>query len=164
MTALTEHLHAEHAQLRPHIEAIRINAEAVGHTSHDVLRDVTNVTLIFLLRELIPHAKRENDVLYMAVDRVLGATGASATMSRDHEEVERMTERLSTLHGSLVAGHELSEATARELRQILYGLYAIVSLHFTKEEDIYLPLLSARMSEHEQGELLQQLRHHVVSL
>jgi hypothetical protein len=29
---------------------------------------------------------------------------------------------------------------------VLYGLYALVTLHFAKEEELYLPLLDARLS------------------
>ncbi len=32
------------------------------------------------------------------------------------------------------------------LRRLAYGLYAIVRLHLAKEEDVYLPLLDARMT------------------
>ncbi len=35
------------------------------------------------------------------------------------------------------------------LRRVLYGLHAVVSLHFAKEEEVYLPILEARLTPHE---------------
>jgi iron-sulfur cluster repair protein YtfE (RIC family) len=45
----------------------------------------------------------------------------------------------------------------RELRRILYGLYALVKLHFAKEEEIYLPLLDRRLSSEEGRDLFEAM-------
>jgi len=37
----------------------------------------------------LPHARAEDEVLYPVVEEILGATGATATMSRDHVEIAR---------------------------------------------------------------------------
>lgn len=41
------------------------------------------------------------------------------------------------------------------LRRILYGLYAIIKLHPAKEEEIYLPLLEARLYLEEADHLVE---------
>jgi Hemerythrin HHE cation binding domain len=66
-------------------------------------------------------------------------------MSRDHVEVGRLTDELASLRSEL-SRPTLGEAPAKALRRVLYGLYALVKLHFAKEEEIYLPLLDARLS------------------
>ena len=38
---------------------------------------------------------------------------------------------------------------ASSLRRVLYGLYALVKVHFAKEEELYLPLLDERLSPEE---------------
>ena len=40
----------------------------------------------------------------------------------------------------------LALAQANALRRVLYGLYALVKVHFAKEEEVYLPLLDARLT------------------
>jgi hypothetical protein len=69
-------------------------------------------------------------------------------MSRDHVEVGRLTAELGVLRAQLVAG-PLALAQANALRAVLYGLYALVKVHFAKEEEVYLPLLDARLTEGE---------------
>lgn len=159
MSTLTEKIRAEHDELRPHVEQLRITADAVGGTSIDVLRELTEACLRFVVHDLLPHADSEGEVLYAAVARVLGSTEATATMVRDHVEVRRYAEELSTVHGTLMAGHRLTEEIARDLRRILYGLYAVVSLHFAKEDEVYAVLLSAHLGESEEEKLLERLAH-----
>lgn len=159
MSTLTDRIRAEHEDLRPHVDQLRITADAVGATSVDVLRELTEACLRFIVHDLIPHADSEGDVLYEAVAKVFGSSEATATMVRDHVEVRRYAEELSTLHGSLMAGHRLTEDLARDLRRILYGLYAIVTLHFAKEDEVYATVLSARLAESEEARLLERLSH-----
>lgn len=157
MSTLTELIKGEHDDLRPHVEQLRITADAVGGTSVDVLRELTEACLRFVVHDLIPHADKERDVLYEAIGRVLGSPEATATMVRDHEEVRRYAEELSTVHGGLMAGHRMTEESSRDLRRVLYGLYAIVKLHFEKEDEVYAALLSARLGESEEERLLARM-------
>jgi hypothetical protein len=39
----------------------------------------------------------------------------------------------------------------------LYGLYALVKVHFAKEEEIYLPLLDARLTAEEARQMFAAL-------
>ncbi len=77
-------------------------------------------------------------------------------MSRDHLEVIRLTEeplalRLHVFYTSV------SEADEQALRRILYGLYAIIKLHLAKEEEIYLPILEARLPASEVEGLVEAM-------
>jgi iron-sulfur cluster repair protein YtfE (RIC family) len=98
----------------------------------------------------------EDRVLYPEVERVLGAERVTATMSRDHEEVGKLTEELTVLRGEL-ADKCITDVQANRLRRILYGLYALVQLHFNKEEEIYLPLLDARLNQEEGQALFESM-------
>ena len=51
-----------------------------------------------------PHAKAEDAVLYPEVERVTGAPGATATMRREHVEVERLTAELERIRKDIGAG------------------------------------------------------------
>jgi hypothetical protein len=43
------------------------------------------------------------------------------------------------------------------LQELLYGLHALISVHFEKEEEIYLPLLDARPDVAER--VMEQISH-----
>ena len=160
MNKLTNFIHHEHSTLRPHVELIRITADAVGDVPLSTLRDLTNAVLGFLLRELIPHARHENELLYKTVEKATHSPGSTATMSREHLEVSKMADQLGDLHALTVAEAELTEKTIRDLRRVLYGLYALVNLHFAKEEEIYADILEHQLSATEQDLLLAALARH----
>ena len=66
------------------------------------------------------------------VERILGVLHATGTISRDHVEVGKLTKEMRTLIEQLgTAPH--NDWVLKELRRVLYGLYAIVKVHFAKE-------------------------------
>ncbi len=77
-------------------------------------------------------------------------------MSRDHVEIARLTAELNALREELDSGYP-GLAVLRELRRVLYGLYALVSVHFAKEEELYLPLLDAHLTSDQAGDLFRQM-------
>ncbi len=140
MSSPAQDVRDEHRELLSHVSSIRDAGDAVGRDSVDELREDLDEALDFLTRRLIPHAELEERELYPAVARAMGASEATRTMSLDHLEVARLTERLRMLRTKL-GGREVGSEEARELRRALYGLYAIVTTHFAKEEEVYLPIL-----------------------
>jgi hemerythrin-like domain-containing protein len=90
------------------------------------------------------------------VQKAMGAPQATATMSRDHVEVGRLTEELGSLLAGLKPG-KVSPGVSRALQRVLYGLYALVKVHFAKEEEIYLPLLDARLTQDEANEMFEAM-------
>jgi hypothetical protein len=44
------------------------------------------------------------------------------------------------------------------LRRVLYGLHAVISLHFAKEDELLVPWMENRLSATEQENLLARLR------
>jgi hemerythrin-like domain-containing protein len=145
MTNVTQPLRDEHGELLPHIEALRIAADAVGEADAGTLRAAVDAAWDFLSHHLIPHAEAEEAALYPVVARVMGAPEATKTMSRDHVEVRRLVDELATLRDAVHGGVPAS-GQDRDLRAVLYGLYALVKLHFAKEEEVYLPILDSRLS------------------
>jgi hypothetical protein len=68
-----------------------------------------------------------------------------------------LTHELGGLRDRLAASSAVPNELARELRRVLYGLYALVKVHFAKEEEIYLPLLDARLTAPEATRLFGQM-------
>ncbi len=156
---VTEPLRAEHRHLLPHVEQLATAGDAVGRVAADDVKQNIDAAYGFLSMHLIPHATAEDAVLYPEVDRLLGATGdtrATDTMRRDHVEVVRLTERLGELRERLHDG-VLGRDEELELRRLLYGLYAVVSLHFAKEEEVYLPLLDRELTAAEAQALFERM-------
>jgi iron-sulfur cluster repair protein YtfE (RIC family) len=87
----------------------------------------------FLHTTLEPHAREEEEGLYPFVAQCLGDERATATMVRDHEAIR---ERVDALEFT-------DPQDGPRLQELLYGLYALVSVHLWKEEIEYLPLLDA---------------------
>ncbi len=145
MSTVTQPLRDEHRELWPHIESLREAADHLDTASPETTRSEIADAYDFLAHHLLPHAQAEEQALYPVVGRLLGASEATATMSREHVEIGRLTEELGTLRARLDQG-ALSQADRRDLRRVLYGLHALVKSHFANEEEVYLPLLDARLS------------------
>lgn len=150
----TEPLREEHRDLLPHIHELGLLADQVGVADDDATWAGVEQALEFLTGHLAPHAQAEDAVLYPAVEAAMGAPGATRTMSRDHVEVMGLVEQLAR-----EAEHRgpIDRATAARLRSVLYGLHAVVSLHFAKEEEIYLPTLDAALGPDEADDLFRRL-------
>ena len=148
MTTVTQPLREEHKELLPHIESLKAAGDAVSELATPELLEAIDGAYAFLIHHLIPHAQAEDKALYPVVQKVMGAPEATATMSRDHVEVGRLTTELGELRALLGTG-SLAPGQAKDLRRVLYGLYALVKVHFAKEEEVYLPLLDARLTQGE---------------
>jgi hemerythrin-like domain-containing protein len=139
MTLVTQPLRDEHRELLPEVEVLR--AAADGIEASDALNGV-RAAIRFLAGHLIPHAEAEEAALYPVVGNVMGAPGATATMTRDHVEVRRLTEELH----ALAERWNGAPGQLIEARRLLYGLYTLVRVHFAKEEEVYLPLLDEKLN------------------
>lgn len=156
MSQLTQPLHEEHQELLPHIEQIQTVADAVGSVPLAVLRQSIDDISTFLTSQLLPHAQAEERALYPVVEAVMGAPGTTATMKRDHMAIARLAEELSHLRPDL-QGERLQTFREQALRRVLYSLFALVTVHFAKEEEVYLPLLEAHLTEDSARSLFAEL-------
>lgn len=150
----TEPLRLEHRELLPRIDAIRDLADAVGTAGDQELRSAGSSAHAFLAHHLVPHARAEEAVLYPAVEAAMGAPGATDTMHREHIEVVKLIDDLAR---ELADRAPIDADRARRLRTLLYGLHAIVALHFAKEEELYLEILDRSLDERSSRQLFERL-------
>lgn len=130
----------EHLQLRGELERIRGAADALDvEQPTETLAQVRAVQL-FLIEELLPHEEAEDSELYPVLDRVLGGLDPTGTMSRAHAEISHLIHRLGRLLDDIPTDGPDSH-DIQELRRVLYGLYAILRLHFAQEDEGYLSLV-----------------------
>jgi len=92
-----------------------------------------------LVEEIGPHEEEEGRLLYPIIASALGGTDRTATMSRAHAEIARLTAQTAVIVGRVGDGTP-SAADVRDLQRLLYGLYALLELHFAQEDESYLSL------------------------
>ena len=139
---------AEHGGLFPHLDHLGRLALESTTLPDDDLRTRLREVLEFLRDGLLPHAQEEERSVYPAVERLLRAVGgATRTMSIDHRFIGEMVEELEG-----VSSGPLSDAERDHARRLLYGLKTLLEVHFTKENEAYVPLL-ARLSPAERRKL-----------
>ena len=142
----------EHAGLFPHLDHLGSLASEATTLGEGELRARLREVLAFLRDGLLPHAREEEVSVYPAAEKVLRAVGgATRTMSIDHRFVGEMVEELSDLGEG-----PLSRAKKERIRRLLYGLQALLQVHFTKENEVYVPLLN-RLSASERHQLYDRL-------
>ena len=145
MDRLTQPLRDEHAGLRPQVDALQEIADLAEQLAPAELAARLAAATAFLHGHLLVHAHVEEVALYPVVEWAMGGMGATATMARDHTEIARLVRQFDDVR-SVVGRDPVRPEGLRRLRQVLYGLHAVLVLHFAKEEEIYLPLLDERLS------------------
>jgi hypothetical protein len=137
--AIARRFSSEHVSLRPDVDRIRTVADGL-----DASRPAESLALAheihrFLVEELEPHEEAEDAALYPALARVLGGKDPTATMSRAHIEIAHLIGRLGTVLDDIdPAGPD--DDDIKDLRSLLYGLHAVLQLHFAQEDEGYLSL------------------------
>ncbi len=145
MTTLTQPLRDEHKELYPEVETLRQAGDGINENLSASARKMIEDAYAFLTLHLLPHAQAEEQALYPVVQKVMGTPSGTATMARDHVEVNRLTQELGSLRSG-IKGSALTTEQVSALRRVLYGLYTLVKVHFAKEEEVYLPLLDAGLT------------------
>lgn len=89
-----------------------------------------------LEEELLPHEREEQRKAYPLIESLLKDEDPTGALIQTHHEIQRLTR----LYGRLVARLPPEGPTPedfRDLRRVLYGLHAILTLHFAQEEELY---------------------------
>lgn len=130
----------EHIDLRPRLGQLREVADQLGGApAGDTMARLRSVHT-FLVEELLPHEEAEDTELYPALAEVLGGADPTGAMSRTHVEIATQVRRLGRILDGIGVEGPIDE-DVNELRQLLYGLHAILRLHFSQEEEGYFSLL-----------------------
>ena len=130
---------AAHRRLRPEVALIRTAADALGALAGSEAMSAVRTAQRLLVEEIGPHEEEEGRLLYPIIASALGGTDRTATMSRAHAEIARLTAQTAVIVGRVGDGTP-SAADVRDLQRLLYGLYALLELHFAQEDESYLSL------------------------
>jgi iron-sulfur cluster repair protein YtfE (RIC family) len=129
----TEPFRHEHEELLEHIEHLAAAARELPALSEGERELLRQRVLGFLRGTLIPHARAEEEVLYPEWARLVGFADAAIPMVHDHEAIVARVDQLAAA----------DVADVDKLQELLYGLYALITVHFRKEEDLQLPTFDA---------------------
>lgn len=129
----TEPFRREHEELLEHIDHLAQAAREMPRLSEEERDAVRGRVLGFLQGTLVPHAEAEEAVLYPEWAALVGFPDAAVPMVHDHRAIVDRIERLSAADA----------ADVDTLQELLYGLFALISVHFRKEEDLQLPVFDA---------------------
>ena len=133
---LAERLYAEHRRLAPVLERLRNLADQIDTMTRQQLRDALADVHHFLTTDLLEHERLDEEQLYPTIAAQLSGEDPLGTFSRTHQEIFHLARLLELLIGELPeAGpdpHDLPD-----IRRLLYGLHAVLRLHFAQEEELY---------------------------
>jgi soluble P-type ATPase len=131
---------AEHDELRDTMGLPRAVADRlVGLAPAERLAELRQLHTV-LTERVLPHEHAEETQLYPALARPLGSAEATATMSRTHAEIDRLTDRIGTHVALAERAQGVSDDHLDDLRACLYGLHTVLRLHFAQEEEHYFVL------------------------
>ncbi|WP_062992260.1 heavy metal translocating P-type ATPase [Nocardia anaemiae] len=136
-----ERLHAARASVRDAADAL---ARGPAPSADAALRRALDV----LTADVLPHEHAEETQLYPALASYLRDPEAMITMSREHTEIERLVERIRRHLAESPDG--IGADQIDDLRATLYGLDAILTLHFAQEDEA-LFTLAHNPREHDAG-------------
>ncbi|ASL15134.1 heavy metal translocating P-type ATPase [Mycobacterium intracellulare] len=131
---------AEHEELRDTVGLLRDSADRLAADPDAAGLESLTAAHALLVDRILPHEQAEECELYPALARPLGSE-ATATMSRTHAEIQRLSDRIGTHLTLAQAAGAIQPDQVDDLLACLYGLYTLLRLHFVQEEENYFVLV-----------------------
>lgn len=138
----TDALHKEHVEMLAGVEALGRTAKTLPLVSVEEREILLRDNLQFLNEVLLPHAEAEEAILYPQWAQLVGFDGAPALLIAEHHEVKDGIRLLQ----------EIPRNEVDPLQRALYGLQAVITSHFHKEEEFVLPAF-----EEQRADLTEQM-------
>jgi heavy metal translocating P-type ATPase len=135
-TDVAERFRREHVEFAPDVLRIRTVADRMDTLAVDELRRELEAVRVFLCERLPQHEEEEEEAVYPVVARLMGGEDPMSSMARAHVEISHLVRVYRQLLEELPPeGPDRDDLT--DLRRVLYGLHAILRLHFAQEEEAY---------------------------
>jgi hemerythrin-like domain-containing protein len=137
---LPARLAAEHRRLWAGLEELLEAADSLDRVAPAEARRRLVAAQDFLESTLLPHEASDETAFYPLVARAIGGRRPTEVMAREHAEIRGLVSQLGELISGLPAAGP-GEQDLPDLRRVLYGLHAVLRLHFAQEDQSYIPLL-----------------------
>lgn len=138
---------AEHDELRDAVGLLREAADRLADAPDQAALQAITRAHGLLVGRILPHERAEETQLYPALAHPLGTGEATATMSRTHAEIQRLSDRIGAHLALAQSGGRIAPDQVEDLLACLYGLYALLRLHFLQEEENYFTLATDEPTE-----------------
>jgi soluble P-type ATPase len=140
-TDVAERFRAEHREFAPELMRVRSVADRLGGLTPEELRRELEAVRRFVVERLPQHEEEEEAAVYPVVARMLGGEDPMSSMARAHLEISHLARVFRQLLDDLPEDGPTPDDLV-DLRRVLYGLHAILRLHFAQEEEAYAWLSS----------------------
>ncbi|MBI2695121.1 heavy metal translocating P-type ATPase [Mycobacterium nebraskense] len=131
---------AEHDELRDGVDLLRDAADRLAAAADQPALAAIGRAHAVLTERIIPHERAEETQLYPALAHPLGTSEATAPMSRTHAEIQRLCDRIGAHLALAQSSAAIGPDQVDDLLACLYGLHALLRLHFLQEEESYFTL------------------------
>ncbi len=138
----------EHREFVPWLARIRTVADRLESYSPAEARDELQQIRWFLTERLPQHEEEEEAAVYPVVSKLMGGEDPMGTMARAHLEIDHLSRVFVHLVDDVPPEGPAAEDLV-DLRRVLYGLHAILRLHFAQEEEAYSWLASESLEPEE---------------
>lgn len=132
-------MHDGHWEQLPVVDWVRQVADRLGDVPPAMARRELAGLRRLLNERLLPHEAADDADLYPLVATVIGGADPIGPMNREHVEIRRLAGMLGRLVEELPEAGP-TPADLRDLRRVMYGLHAVLRLHFAQEDDSYMSL------------------------
>ena len=139
-------LEVEHRQLLPLVAAVGHMADTCDELAPGDAASALATLADDLDDRLLRHEQLEETTVYPALAAAIGGQDPMAVMSGSHREIFHLV-RLLRRHIARLDGDGPDTDQMRDIRRILYGLHAILGLHFAQEEELYATVADPRPAE-----------------
>lgn len=126
----------EHQHLLPLLHRLTEVAALLPQSTPEAQCRILQTLHDQLNQDLLSHERHDEQALYPAVTTLLAGDDPLAALSRSHQEICREVRRLGQLN-ALLQSEDGSTRTIQDIQRSLYGLEAILRLHFAQEEELF---------------------------
>jgi heavy metal translocating P-type ATPase len=144
-TDVAERFRAEHREFAPELARVRSVADRLGELAPGEVRRELEAVRRFVVERLPQHEEEEEAAVYPVVARLLGGEDPMSSMARAHLEISHLARVFRQLLDELPDDGPTPDDLV-DLRRVLYGLYAVLRLHFAQEDEAYAWLSSGEES------------------
>ncbi|MGE3074144.1 MAG: hemerythrin domain-containing protein [Dehalococcoidia bacterium] len=130
------------------LNTLQVAATAVTTAESRFAMAALDTALQFLQKQLLPGCRAEETTIFPAVSSITGVSNACHVMRAQHTTLMRMAGDLAQVADAAREAGDLAEYT-KYLQPLLFGLYAFSRAHLESEDEAYLGLLEAVLSEHQ---------------
>jgi heavy metal translocating P-type ATPase len=140
-TDVADRFRREHREFAPELQRIRSVADRLEDMPGEQSGRELEAVRVFIAERLPQHEEEEEAAVYPVVAGLMGGEDPMSSMSRAHVEIAHLGRMYQQLLDDLPPEGPTPD-DLMDLRRVLYGLHAILRLHFAQEEEAYAWLSS----------------------